>query len=67
MTLVSTYQLASKSVCEILCKKQCHRDKTPRLKYVLPIPPRVAFKNDKSLKDKLVSSKLQNSKRRAPR
>ena len=40
--------------------------KPPRLQYVLPTPPRVAFRNDKSLKDKLVRSKLKNPNRRDP-
>ena len=40
--------------------------KLPRLQYVLPTPPRVAFRNDKSLKDKLVRSKIKSPNRRDP-
>ena len=36
------------------------------MQYVLPTQPRVAFWNDKSLKDKLVRSKLKNPNRRDP-
>ena len=43
----------------------CHQvTKSPRLKYTLPAPPRDAFQNDKSLKDKLIRSKLKNPNKR---
>ena len=49
-----------KSVSEILRKTHCHTFKSPRLKYVLLSPPRVEYWNDKSLKYKIVRSKLKN-------
>ena len=66
LTLILTYHPALKNVHEILRKAHRHTLKSPRLQYVLPTPPRVAFRNDKSLKDKLVSSKLKNPDRRDP-
>ena len=56
----------TKNVHEILRKAHRHTLKSPRLQYVLPTPPRVAFRNDISLKDKLVRSKLKNPNRRDP-
>ena len=66
LTLILTYHPALKNVHEILHKAHRHTLKSPRLQYVLPTPPRVAFRNDKSLKDKLVRSKLKNPNRRDP-
>lgn len=47
--------------------KRSHTFKSPRLKYVLPSPPRVEYQNDKSLKYKIVRSKLKNQNKRAPK
>ena len=65
LTLVLTYHPAVKNVHEILHKAHHHTLKSPRLQYVLPTPPRVAFRNDKSLKDKLVRSKLKNPNKKS--
>ena len=66
LTLTLTYHPALKNVHEILRKAHRHTLKSPRLQYVLPTPLRVAFPNDKSLKDKLARSKLKNLNRRDP-
>ena len=66
LTLILTYHPALKNVHEILRKAHRHTLKSPRLQYVLPTPPRVAFRNDKSLKDQLVISKLKNPNRIGP-
>ena len=58
---------ALKSVYQILCKAQRHNYKSARLKYVLPAPPRVAFRSNKSLNNKLIRSRLKNTNKRAPR
>ena len=59
ITLVLTYHPALIQVYEILQKAHRHVLKSPRLNSVLPSPPRVAFRNSKTLKDKLVRSKLK--------
>ena len=43
--------------------KSAHRfiEKSPTLKAVLPKPPRVAFRNPKTLRDKLVRSKIREN------
>ena len=56
LTLILTYHAVLKMFMR-------YSAKSPRLHYVLPTPPRVAFQNDKLLKDKLVRSKLKNSNR----
>ena len=61
-----TFYPTLKNVHEILRKAHPHTLESPRSQYVLPTPPRVAFRNDKSLKDKLVRSKLKNPNRRDP-
>ena len=66
VTLISTYHHVLKSVSEIHRKTHCHTFKSPRLKYVLLSPPRVEYWNDKSLKYKIVRSKLKNQNKRAP-
>ena len=45
---------------EILRNAQRHVYKSARLAKVLKSPPRVAFRNAKTLKDRLVRSKLRN-------
>ena len=59
ITLVLTYHPALIQVYEILQKAHRHVLKSPRLNSVLPSPPRVAFRNSKTLKDKLVRAKLE--------
>ena len=44
---------------EILKKSHRHTKSSIRLSTVLPKPPRMAFRNPKTLKDKLVRSKLK--------
>ena len=61
LTLVLTYHPALKNVTP-----HCHTFKSPRLQYVLPTLPRLTFRNDKSLKDKLFRPKLKNPNRRDP-
>ena len=43
-----------------------HTNNLPRLKYVLPAPRRSACWNDKSLKERLVRSKLKSPNKIAP-
>ena len=60
VTLVLTYHPAlAKRIYHIL--KEAHKfiERSDILKAILPIPPRVAFRNAKSLKDMLVRSKLK--------
>ena len=64
--IILTYHPALKSVYEVLRKAHHHTFKSPRLKYALPAPQRVAFRDDKSIKDKLVRSKLKNPNKRVP-
>ena len=59
LTLVLTYYPALNKVHEILKKAHRHTLRSPRLSAVLPSPPRVAFRNPKTLKDHLVRSKLK--------
>ena len=47
-------------IFDILKSAHCHIVKSPLLKSVLPKPPRVVFRNPKSLPDKLVRSKLKS-------
>ena len=66
ITLVLTYHPSLNKVYEIL--KQAHRHvlKSPKLSIILPTPPRLAFRNAKNLKDRLVRSKLQSLVRQEP-
>ena len=59
INLVLTYHPALKKVHEILLKAHRHTFKSQRLTAVLPSPPRLAFRNAKTLKDHLVRSKLK--------
>ena len=59
VTLTLTFHPALYSVVNILKKAHRHIEKSPVLYQVLPKPPRVAFRNPKTLKDKLVRSKLK--------
>ena len=54
-----TYHPALNKVHEILKKAHRHTIRSRRLNAVLPSPPRVAFRNPKTLKDHLVRSKLK--------
>ena len=60
-TLVLTFHPALNIVFNVL--KSAHRfiEKSPTLKAVLPKPPRVAFRNPKTLRDKLVISKIREN------
>ena len=58
--LVLTYHPALNCIHEILRNAQRHVYKSERLAKVLKSPPRVAFRNAKTLKDRLVRSKLRN-------
>lgn len=59
LILVLAYHPALKKIHEIL--KKAYRDsiRSPRLIAVLPSPPRVVFRNSKTLKDHLIRSKLK--------
>ena len=59
ITLVLTYHPALNQVYEILQRAYKHILKPPRLLSALPSPPRVAFRNAKTIRDKLVRSKLK--------
>ena len=59
LTLVLTYHPALSKVHDILKTVQRHVEKSVKLKQVLPTPPRLAFRNPKTLRDKLVRSKLK--------
>ena len=58
ITLVLTYHPALNQLYEILGKAHKHVLKSPRLHSALPSPPRAAFRNPKTISDKLVRSKL---------
>ena len=59
ITLVLTYHPALNQLYEIL--RRAHEDvlKPPRLHSALPSPSRVAFRNPKAIRDKLVRFKLK--------
>ena len=59
ITLVFTYHPALNQLYEILRKAQKHFLKSPRLHSALLSPPSVAFRNIKTIRDKLVRSKLK--------
>ena len=59
ITIVLTYHPALSQVYEILRRSHKHVIKLPRLRSVPPSPPRVAFRNPKTIRDKLVRSKLK--------
>ena len=61
ITLVLTYPPALTKACEILQKTHRHTLKSQRLTAVLPSPPRLVFRNAKTLKDHLVRSKLKTT------
>ena len=56
--LVLRYHLALNQLHEILRKAHTHLSKLPRLHSALPSSPRVVFRNPKTIKYKLVCSKL---------
>ena len=59
ITLVLTFHPALNIVFDVLKKAHWHVQKSHVLKVVLPKPPRIAFRNPKTLRDKLVRSKLK--------
>ena len=59
ITLVLTFHPAINIVFDVLNRAHRHVQKSPVLKAVLPKPPRIAFRNPKTLSDKLVRSKLK--------
>ena len=59
ITLVLRYHLALNQVYKILQRAHKHVLKSPRLLSALTSPPRVAFQNGKTIRDKLVRSKLK--------
>ena len=59
ITLVLTFHPVLHIVSDVLKRAHRHVQKSPMLKAVLPKPPRVAFRNPKTLRDKLVRSKLK--------
>ena len=59
ITLVLTFHLALNVVFDVLKRAHRHVQKSPVLKVVLPKPPRIVFRNPKTLRDKLVRSKLK--------
>ena len=66
VTLVLTYHPALKVVHDILRKAHRHVAKSVKLSKVLTSPPRVAFRNAKTLKDRLVRSKLKTKPNKEP-
>ena len=54
-----TFHPALNTVFDVLKKAHWHVQKSHVLKAVLPKPPRIAFRNPKTLRDKLVRSKLK--------
>ena len=59
ITLVLTFHPALNIVFNVLKRAHRHVQKSPVLQAVLPKPPRIAFRNPKTLRDKLVSSKFK--------
>ena len=59
ITLVLTFQPALNIIFDVLKRAHRYVQKSPVLKAVLPKPPRIAFHNPKTLRDKLVHSKLK--------
>ena len=59
ITLALTYHRTLTKVCEILQKTHRYTLKSQRLTAVSPSPPRLVFRNAKTLKDHLVKSKLK--------
>ena len=59
ITLVLTFHPALNIVFDVLKRADRHVQKSPVLKAVLPKPPRIAFRNPKTLREKLVRSKLK--------
>ena len=57
--LVLLYHLALNQLYEILRRAQKHLLKSPRLHSALLSPPKAAFRNPETIRDKLVRSKLK--------
>ena len=60
VTLILTFHPALHVIFDILKSDHRHIEKSPLLKSALPKPPQIAFCNPKSLRDKLVQSKLKS-------
>ena len=61
ITLVLTFHPALNIVFNVLKSAHHFLEKSPVLKAVLPKPPHVAFRNPKTLRDKLVRSKIREN------
>ena len=61
ITLVLTFHPALNIVFNVLKSAHHFLEKSPVLKAVLPKPPHVAFHNPKTLRDKLVRSKIREN------
>ena len=59
ISLVVTYHAAQNELYEILRRAGKNVLKSPRLQSGLPSPPRVAFQNPKTIRDKIVHSNLK--------
>ena len=59
ITLVLTYHPALNQLYEILRRAHKHVLKSPRQHSALPSRPRVTFQNSKTIRDKLLRSKLK--------
>ena len=59
ITLVLTYHPTLNQLYKVLQRAHKHVLKSPKLHSDLPSPPRVAFQNPKTIRDKLVRSKLK--------
>ena len=60
ITLVLKSHLTLNRLYEILQRARKHVLKSPGLHRALPSPPRIAFRNPKRIRDKLVHSKLKD-------
>ena len=60
VTLILTFHLALHVIFDILKSAHRHIEKSPLLKSALQKPPQLAFRNSKSLHDKLAPSKIKS-------
>ena len=61
ITFVLTYHPALNQLYEILRRTHKHFLESPKLHSVLPSPPRVAFQNEKTIRDEQVRSKSKKN------
>ena len=66
LTLVLTYHPALNQVHQIVQRLQRHVTRSPTLNAALPEPPRIAFRNAKTLRNLLVRSKLKVNQPKDP-